>query len=72
VKCQWFDTDPFESCDRPAAFTCCQFGGHVCERHKCRCWVPLDSDDDWLNAPLTAEEQIAFDAADEEPGVPWD
>jgi len=29
------------SCQEEAKFTCCDYGGRVCEKHKCRCSRPL-------------------------------
>ncbi len=40
----WVDEDPNDkawSCQEEATFTCCDYGGKVCEKHKCRCSRPL-------------------------------
>jgi hypothetical protein len=40
-------TDPddhYWHCEAEAGFTCCDFGGPVCEGHKCRCSRPLTSE----------------------------
>lgn len=33
--------DQAEHCEAEARFTCCDFGGPVCEDHRCRCSKPL-------------------------------
>jgi hypothetical protein len=33
--------DHYWHCEAEAGFTCCNFGGPVCEQHKCRCSKPL-------------------------------
>lgn len=38
------DPDPEDkawACKNEATHTCCDYGGKVCEKHKCRCSKPL-------------------------------
>jgi hypothetical protein len=57
TKCGFFhipgpmDEEPVEpswSCQKEARFTCCDYGGKVCEEHRCRCSKPLSEKKSWL------------------------
>lgn len=49
AKCAWLvlsiDSADHKTkdCDKPATHTCCDYGGNVCEEHRCRCSKPLDT-----------------------------
>lgn len=58
IRCAYWELpDMFESgsksetCNEEANFTCCNFGGPVCEQHKCRC-----------SKPLTPDQRTAYEA----------
>ena len=56
--------DPSISCNKEAQFTCCDYGGKVCEERKCRCSKPLNQDTNPPDTDKTDTQQLLFEAND--------